>query len=310
MRIVFMGSPEFAVPALEAVLAAHEVVLVVTQPDKPAGRGRKLAAPPVKEVAERAGVPVLQPRSAKTAEFAQAMRDTGAEIAVVVAYGKILPRAVLDAFPRGCLNIHGSILPRYRGAAPIQRAIMAGDRETGVTIMQLDEGMDTGPMLHVVREPIRDDDTVATMAERLARVGAEALLETLDGIASGKVKATAQDDAQATHAAMLSKSDGAVDWTQPARLVSARIRGVDPWPGAFSHLGAEVIKLFGPTVVPGEGEPGQVLGVSDDGIVVACGQEAVRIGEVQAPGKKRMPAAAFARGRHLELGTAFAAESR
>jgi len=308
MRIVFMGSPEFAVPALEAVLAEHEVVLVVTQPDKPAGRGRKLAAPPVKVVAQRAGVPVLQPRSAKTADFAQAMRDTGADIGVVVAYGKILPRAVLEAFPHGCLNIHGSILPRYRGAAPIQRAIMAGDRETGVTIMQLDEGMDTGPMLHVVREPIGDDDTVATMAVRLAEVGAHALLDTLAKIEAGTAEATAQDDANATHAAMLSKVDGAVDWNQPARLVSARMRGVDPWPGAFSYLGADAIKLFGPKVVNGEGAPGTILEVRDDGIVVACGQGAVRIADVQAPGKKRMEAAAFARGRHLALGTVLSAE--
>src|SRR5690606_9087072 len=171
MRIVFMGSPEFALPSLRAVLEHHEVALVVTQPDKPAGRGKGLAAPPVKRLAEEAGVPVYQPPSARKPEVAERLRATGAELAVVVAYGKILPRAVLEAFPRGCVNVHASVLPRYRGAAPIQWALIRGERETGVTIMQLDEGMDTGPMLLVRREPIRDEDTAGTLSQRLAELG-------------------------------------------------------------------------------------------------------------------------------------------
>ncbi|MBT8491886.1 MAG: methionyl-tRNA formyltransferase, partial [Deltaproteobacteria bacterium] len=189
MKIVFMGSPQFAVPALRAVAEHHQVLLVVTQPDKPAGRGRKLVAPAVKQAALELGIEVAQPRSAKKPEFAEQMRQTGADVGVVVAYGKILPAAVLEVFPHGCLNIHGSILPRYRGAAPIQRAIMDGNGETGVTIMQLDEGMDTGPMLKIVRMPIEADDTVSTLAERMAPLGAEALLETLKEIEAGSVTA-------------------------------------------------------------------------------------------------------------------------
>jgi methionyl-tRNA formyltransferase len=262
-------------------------------------------APAVKVAAEELGLEVVQPRSAKKPEFAEAMRQTGADVGVVVAYGKILPTAVLEAFPFGCLNIHGSILPRYRGAAPIQRAVMDGNRETGVTIMQLDEGMDTGPMLSVVRMPIADDDTAATVFERMAPLGAKALLDTLEQLEAGTASATPQDDSQASHAAMLSKADGAVDWSREARLVSAHMRGVDPWPGAFSELEGERIKLFSPVVTEGSGEPGAIIGVGKGGIEIACGQGAVRVREVQAPGKKRMSAADFARGRRLEPGPRF-----
>lgn len=303
MKVVFMGSPAFAVPALEALLPQHEVVLVVTQPDKPAGRGRKLVAPAVKQVAQEAGIPVSQPRSARDPAFAEELQALGADIGVVVAYGKILPKEVLDVFPHGCLNIHGSVLPRYRGAAPIQRSIMAGDAETGVTIMQLDEGMDTGPMLRIAKAPIAAEDTVSSLSEKLSSIGATALMQTLEDIRSGQLEVTAQDDSKATHAAMLSKEEGQVSWDRPARLVSAHIRGVDPWPGAYSFLDGTRLKLFVPVVVTGEGEAGTIIAVGNDGITVACGEGACLISEVQAPGKKRMSAADFARGRSLKVGS-------
>jgi len=237
-----MGSPEFALPSLRACIAHHRVGLVMTQPDKPAGRGHRLTAPPVKRVAEEAGISVVQPRSARSAEVAEALRATGADLGVVVAYGKILPRAVLDAFPRGCVNVHASLLPAYRGAAPIQWSIIRGERETGVTIMKLDEGMDTGPMLLSRREPIRDDDTAGSLAERLAVIGAEALTEVLVQIESGAQVETPQDEAQASYAPMLTKSHGHVDWTRPASEVrAAPIRGRAPrpcWMGSRSSSSA------------------------------------------------------------------------
>ncbi|HUS69106.1 MAG TPA: methionyl-tRNA formyltransferase [Kofleriaceae bacterium] len=302
MRVVFMGSPEFALPSLRAVMARHEVVLVMSQPDKPAGRGKELTAPPVKRLAVEAALPTYQPRSARAPEVADALRATGADIGVVVAYGKILPRAVLDAFPKGCINVHGSVLPAYRGAAPVQWAVIHGDAESGVTIMQLDEGMDTGPMLLVRREPVRDDDTAGTLAARLAEIGAAALLEAMDAIAAGTAVATPQDGARATHAPMLEKSTGQVDWTRDADAVRNLVRGVDPWPGATTLLGGEPLKLFGAGRADGQGAPGTVLAVDERGAVIACGTGAVRVAELQAAGKKRMAALELVRGRKLAVG--------
>ena len=300
-----MGSPDFAVPSLEALLAGHDVALVVTQPDKPAGRGARLTAPPVKVVAERAGVPVYQPRTARAPEVAERLRQTGAELGVVVAYGKILPPAVLTAFPRGCINVHGSILPHHRGAAPIQRAVIEGDRETGVTIMQLDEGMDTGPVLLERRTPIGPRETAGELFVRLAPLGAEALLEAIDGLAAGRLTARPQDGAAATHAAMLTKADGAIDFAGPADRVAARIRGVDPWPGAVAMLRGARVKLFGAAPAeppPPPAPPGTVLAADDRGLLVACGAGAVAIAEVQVPGRRRVTAAELARGRGIAPG--------
>lgn len=302
MRIVFMGSPDFAVQALEAIAAVHDVCLVVTQPDKRAGRGKRLSPPPVKVVAEREGLTVVQPASARTDEFLQCLLEAKAEVAVVVAYGKILPLAVLEAFPHGCINIHGSLLPKYRGAAPIQRAVMGGDTETGVSIMRLDEGMDTGPVLLTRRMPIHETDTAGTVFERMAPLGASAVLEALEGLDAGTLQATEQDDSAASHAAMLSKQDGLVDWTRPAAAVAARIQGLDPWPGSFSTYAGANLKVFGARVCDGEGVPGTLVAYEGDAIIIACGARSVRILEVQAPGKKRMSAASFARGRRLEPG--------
>ena len=301
-----MGSPEFAVPALEALLAdpRHEVVLVMTQPDKPAGRGGKLAAPPVKVVAERAGVPVYQPASARKPEVAERLRTTGAELGVVVAYGKILPRAVLEAFPRGCINIHGSLLPAYRGAAPIQWAVIDGRDVTGVTIMQLDEGMDTGPMLLVREVPIGPDETAGELFARLAPIGAAALIEALDAMSAGTLSARPQPEG-ATHARMLTKADGAIDFARPARLVAAHIRGVDPWPGAVAGLRGRTVKLFGPRVVDapaGTAAPGTVVAIDERGAVIACAEGAVALRELQFAGRRRMTARELAAGRTLAVG--------
>lgn len=303
MRVVFMGSPTFATPSLRALLEHHEVVLVVTQPDKPAGRGKKLAAPPVKQVAVEAGVEVVQPRSARKPEFAEMLRATGAEVGVVVAYGKILPRAVLEAFPRGCINVHASLLPAYRGAAPIQWSIIKGETETGVAIMQLDEGMDTGPVLLERREPIRPDDTAGTLFDRLAPLGADALIEALAGLEAGSLEPTAQDESAASYAPMLKKSDGEVDWSKPAADVVNLIRGVDPWPGAYTSLDGKRLKLFGARVGGGAGEPGQVLGADEVGLRIACGRGVCVVAEVQAAGRKRMTAHAYVAGRPIEPGT-------
>lgn len=305
MKVVFMGSPEFAVPALTALLARHQVALVVTQPDKPAGRGGKLAAPPVKVVAERAGVPVYQPTSARAPEVAERLRATGAELGVVVAYGKILPAAVLGAFPRGCINIHGSLLPAYRGAAPIQWAVIDGRATTGITIMQLDEGMDTGPMLLRRETPIGADETAGELFARLAPLGAEALLDALDGLAAGTVVAVPQPVTGASHARMLTKADGALDFARPATAVAAHARGVDPWPGAVAQLRGQTVKLFTPRVdaaAHGSARAGEVIGVDERGAWIACGDGAVGFAELQLPGRRRMTARDLAAGRAIAVG--------
>ncbi len=306
LRVAFMGSPEFAVPALRALLDHHQVAVVITQGDKAAGRGKRVTPPPVKLVAEAAGIPVLQPRSARKPEFLAALAEYPADVGVVVAYGKILPAAVLEAFPHGCINIHGSLLPAYRGAAPIQWAVINGERETGITIMRLDEGMDTGPMLSKRAVAIGEDETAGQLFERLAPVGAEMLIEALAEIEAGTARFTPQDDSLASYAPMLKKEDGHIDWAQPAAAVASRIRGVDPWPGAVTSLAGNPLKLFGAVVLAEAegGVPGAVLGVDPAGLHVACGDGAVRIAEVQAAGRKRMAAQAFAAGgRALVAGT-------
>jgi len=304
MRVAFMGSPEFAVPCLRAVAAAHEVVVVVSQPDKPAGRGGELRAPAVKVAAQELGLPIIQPKSARNGELAQALRDARVDVAIVVAYGKILPKDVLEAPPLGCINVHGSLLPKYRGAAPVQWAVIDGEAETGVSIMQLDEGMDTGPVWAERRVAIGPEETAGELLARLAPIGAAALIEALPVIASGTGRPVAQDHARATHAKMLDKTDGAIDWAQPARAIAARIRGVDPWPGAYATLRGQPIKLFRAIVTEraAEAGAGTVLAIDREGVHVACTGGVVAIREVQAAGKKRMAAQAFASGRGIAVG--------
>lgn len=300
MRVVFMGTPSFAVPCLRALAQHHEVALVVAQPDKPAGRGGEMKSPEVVVAARELGLEVFQPKSARNGELRDRLLASGAELAVVVAYGKILPKDVLEATPRGCINVHGSLLPRWRGAAPIQWAVIAGDAETGVDIMQLDEGMDTGPVLYEKRTPIGQRETAGELFERLAPLGAEALIEAL-----AKLDALVPQPQQGepTHARMLEKTDGAIDFTKNATEIAARMRGVDPWPGAYATHRGQPLKLFAPTVRDNSaGNAGQVIAIEPAGLVVACGCGAVVIADVQAPGKKRMPASAFASGRGIAVG--------
>jgi methionyl-tRNA formyltransferase len=298
VRVVFMGSPEFAVPCLHALAGAHEVVLAVSQPDKPAGRGSQLHAPAVKIAAQQLGIPVIQPRSARTGELAEALVQSGAELAVVVAYGKILPKPVLDALPRGCINVHASILPKYRGAAPVQWAVINHEPETGVAIMQLDEGMDTGPVLLERRVAIDPDETSGELLARLAPIGAAALLEAM----AAPLEPKPQDHAAASHAPMLTKADGAIEFTKPAAAVAARIRGVDPWPGAQASLRGQTIKLFRARARAGQGKPGEVIAIDRDGLHVATADGVVTIRDIQAPGRKRLSAAQFASGRGVAVG--------
>ena len=313
-RAVFFGSPDFAVPSLERLLADAVVVGVVTQPDRPSGRGQAVAEPAVKRIARaRApGVPILQPEKIRTGDFEARLRELGADVFVVVAYGRILPQTILDLPPLGPWNVHASLLPRLRGAAPIQWAIINDDARTGVSIMRMEAGLDTGPVAAQVADDIHSDDTAATLAARLARLGADLLGATLPAIAGGTVVVEPQNDAQATLAPILRKEDGRLDFTQASRAVSARARGVDPWPGATALLAGEPLKLFSPRVPDGVpdgsdvraigGAPGTVVAIDAAGLWVACADRAIVFAEVQLAGRKRMTASAAAAGRALTTG--------
>jgi methionyl-tRNA formyltransferase len=298
-----MGSPSFAVPSLEALCDVADVRLVVTQPDKPAGRGRALAPPSVKVFAHAVGLPVAQPEKLRTPPFAESLRPLELDLVVVVAYGRILPPDLLAVPRHGCWNVHASLLPKYRGAAPIQWAILEGERETGVTLMQMEAGLDTGPMLARRAVAIADDDTSGTLHDKLAPVGAELLREGIARLARGALVAEPQDDARATLAPMLDKEAGRVDFAEPARRVRDRIRGVDPWPGAWTLLDGEPLKLWRPSLAEGAGPPGTVLAAGAGGLVVACGDGAVATAEAQLPGRKRLPVAALVAGRPIAPGT-------
>jgi methionyl-tRNA formyltransferase len=310
VRVVFLGSGAFAIPSFEALLeAGHDVAALVTQPDKEKGRGRGMAAPPLKPVAEARGVRVVQPRRIREPEALQALRDLRPEVLVVVAYGQILPRPVLDVPRRGAVNVHGSLLPRYRGAAPIQWAIANGEPETGVTTMLLDEGMDTGPILLARATPIGEEETATDLEPRLARLGAALLVETLDGLRDGTLAARPQVHAEATMARILRKEDGRVDWARPAAEIAARARGFHPWPGATTRHGGGDLKLLRVRPEPGDPLPadvlpGTVLGVDRLGIVVAAGEGTrLRLLDVQPESRRAMEAAAFAAGARLQPGT-------
>ena len=299
MNVVFMGSPEFAVPCLDALIAHHRVVAVVTQPDKPAGRGLGLQPPAVKKRALEAGLPVLQPPSVRKGPFLDELRGLDPDLAVVVAYGKILPAEVLRTPRLGCVNVHASLLPKFRGAAPIQWSIIRGEHETGVTLMQMDEGMDTGDMLLKRAIPIDESTTAGQLHDALAPVGAELLVEGLRQIAAGTIPREKQDASLATMAPMLTKETGRVDFSSGARAVRDLVRGCDPWPTGWTSLDGEVLKLFRPRVVSGSGEPGVVLGADRDGLIVGCGDDAVAFAELQLPGRKRMAAQALLAGRAI-----------
>jgi methionyl-tRNA formyltransferase len=306
LRVVFFGSPEFAVPSLAAVAARHQVVTVVSQPDRPAGRGKHLTAPPVKELALKLGLPVQQPTTLRTPDFVEGLAALRPDLFVVVAYGRILPVSVLEVPRLGPWNVHGSLLPRYRGAAPIQWSIIRGESKTGICIMRMEAGLDTGPVAASAETPIGDTDTAGTLAVRLSELGAGLLVETIPRIVDGSAIVIPQDHTQATLAPPLKKEDGWLDFSAPAREVSARARGVDPWPGPTAMLDGEPIKLFAPRVVAGQGAPGTIIGAGADGLVVACGSGALAFGELQLPGRKRLPVGAVLAGRPIPVGTALA----
>ena len=307
MRILFLGSGSFAIPCLEALLdAGHEVPALVTQPDREKGRGQALAPPPTKPVAERRGIPVLQPRRVREPEAQEALRRLAPELSVVVAFGQILPRSVIDIAPRGTVNVHGSLLPKLRGAAPIQWAIANGETETGVTTMLIDEGLDTGPTLLARSTPIGPDETAAELEPRLARLGAELLLETVRGLEAGTLTPVPQDHGRATLAPILKKEDGRIDWSAPAAQVACRARGFHPWPGAFTFHEGRLVKALRVREAPGVGPDvgaGTVVGVGPDGVTVACGGgTSLRLVEVQPESRRAMPATAWAAGARLRPG--------
>ena len=305
MKVAFAGTPEFAAAALEAILAAgFEVPLVLTQPDRPAGRGMQLQPSPVKQVAVAAGIPVHQPDKLRTPEQQAPLAAAGADVLVVAAYGIILPQAVLDMPRLGCLNIHASLLPRWRGAAPIHRAIQAGDAETGITIMQMDAGLDTGPMLLRRSETIFSDDTTGSLHDRLAGLGAELIVEALRAL-PGALAATPQPADGATYAAKIGKAEAAIDWTRPAVEIERKIRAFNPFPGAVASFAGTPVKLWRARAIDATGTPGEVLLAEGAGIIVACGEGALCVMELQKPGGKRLPAADFLRGMPIASGAHF-----
>jgi methionyl-tRNA formyltransferase len=305
-RLIFFGTPLFAAPFLKALVEADLAPLaVVSQPDRPRGRGRKLAPSEVKKAAEKLDLPVIQPERAGDPEFIQWLVDQRADLLVVVAFGQLLPAEVLAAARLGAINLHPSLLPRWRGPAPIPRAIMAGDAETGVCLMWLDEGMDTGDVIRCRPEPIGPDDTAGDLESRLAHLGATLMVETITDVLAGRAEGTPQDDSAATYAAALDPAEAEMDWSRPADELDRLIRGLDPRPGAWTSLGGDRLKIFRskPTQARPDGPPGTVIGAEKNGLLVATGRGVLRLGQVQPPGKKNMDAAAWWRGRRLPVGT-------
>ncbi len=307
MRALFFGSPSFAVPSLDALTKVAEVVGVVCQPDRPAGRGLAVKAPPVKERARELGLPVVQPAKLRTGEFAEWVRAQDAEVALVVAYGRLLPEEVLDAPRLGCVNVHASLLPKYRGAAPITWAIVHGESETGVTLMKLDEGMDTGPTFARIATPIAPQETAGELADRLAVLGAEAVRTHLPSYLAGAVVLVPQDSAAASSAPMLRKDDGRIDWSKPASRVHDLVRGMSPWPGAFTFARGRRVKVhevhaWGFRSGSPEGKPGAVVIADKSRVLVACGTGCVELAKVQPEDKRAMTGAEWAMGRGVSEG--------
>lgn len=303
MRIVFMGTPDFAVPSLQALIdAGHDVCAVYTQPDKPQGRKQILTAPPVKTLALEHDIPVFQPNTLKNEDEQSRLRELAPEVIIVVAYGKLLPKAVLDIPPHGCINVHGSLLPRWRGAAPIQWAVIAGDEMAGVTTMQMAEGLDTGDMLLTYETKVGEKETAGELFDRLAQSGAELLTQTL--VKLDEITPRPQDDAQSCYAHMLDKQMAVIDWSKSAHEIDCLIRGLNPWPIALTTLSGERLKVFAAEKANGNGEPGTVLEADPKkGLTVACGEGALKLIEIQLVGGKRMKATDFLRGHVIEVGT-------
>jgi len=307
-RIIFMGTPEFAVPSLEALIQGpDEIVAVVTQPDRPKGRGRKLVAPPIKTVAEKYGIDLYQPAGIRTPEFITTLKTYAPDVIVVAAYGKILPGSILELPRHGCINVHGSLLPRHRGAAPIQWALIRGDRDIGVTIMQMDKGMDTGDILMKASLVPDPGETSGTLFPKIARLGSHTLMDTLDMLAQGGLAMIQQDHAEATDAPMLKKSDGLIDWRKPAAEIDCLIRGLDPWPTAYTYLDQKKLQFFKPEIVyqSSSRQPGTLLRADREGLLIATGASCLLVRELKTEGKKRMDVAAFLNGWTLDPGCIF-----
>lgn len=308
MKIVFMGTPQFAVPVLEALVkAGHEIPLVVTQPDRPKGRSKKPVPPPVKALAESLNIPVFQPERVRRPEAIEEIRKAGPDALVVAAFGQILPKALLDIPRLGNFNVHASLLPKYRGAAPINWAIVNGEADTGITIMLMDEGMDTGGMLTAVKEPILPEDTAQTLTAKLSRIGAELIVKALAEFETGRLKPVSQDNSQATYAPILKKELGKIDWTKPAREIERTVRGLDPWPGAFTYLTGKMLHIWKAKTAPSRlleppSPAGEVISADKNGIIVATGEGALIIEELQPEGGRRMKASEYLAGHKIATG--------
>jgi methionyl-tRNA formyltransferase len=298
LKIIFAGTPDFAATHLQALIRQHDIVAVYTQPDRPAGRGKKLTASPVKLLAAQNNLDIYQPQSLKDAEQQAILARLQADIMVVVAYGLILPQVILDTPKLGCINVHGSILPRWRGAAPIQRAVEAGDNETGITIMQMDAGLDTGAMLTITRCTVEADETSGSLYNKLAALGGPALLGTLDKIKAGTAVATAQDNDQSTYAKKIDKIEALINWSESAAVIDRRIRAFNPFPAAYTEIGGQRVKIWGAQISSeNRALAGQILAADNNGLLVACGQGCLLLTEIQLAGKSRMPVSEILRSR-------------
>ena len=308
MRLIFAGTPAFAAVALEALLhSAHQVELVLTQPDRPAGRGMKMVSSEVKRLALKHGLSVLQPATLRDAEVVNSVAALGADAMIVAAYGLILPPEILGVFKYGCINIHASLLPRWRGAAPIQQALLAGDIETGVSIMRMEEGLDTGPVFTIERIRIESRDTSSTLHDKLAALGAQSIVRALAGIESGGLHAEPQSDVGITYAHKITREQARIDWKLPAVELDRAVRAFNPFPAAFSYFDEQVVKIWDAEVASGSSaEPGEIVAVSDAGIVVACGSGALCLTRLQRSGGKQLPVAEFLRGFPVRPGQRFA----
>jgi methionyl-tRNA formyltransferase len=299
-RVIFMGTPEFACPTLQKLIDRGEyIVAVVTQPDRPKGRGQKMMAPAVKELALKHGIQVLQPLKVRDPGVVEQLRELRPDVIVVVAFGQILPKALLEIPPQGCINVHASLLPRYRGAAPLNWCLVNGERETGVTTMLMDVGLDTGPMLLMRPTPIDENEDIISLHDRMSAMGAELLSETMDALDAGTVVPQEQDNSQSCYAPLLKKEDGLVNWFRDAPSIHNLVRGLAAWPGAYTVLDGQVLKIYNSRVGTGSGLPGTVLRADKTGIEVACLAGSLIIGEIQLSGKKRLDAASFLAGYSL-----------
>jgi len=303
LRTVFMGTPDFALQTLQGLIdAGCKMVGVYTQPDRPKGRGKHLAAPPVKELAQKNDIPVYQPLKLRQTEAVAELKALAPDLIVVVAYGQILPKSVLEIPANGCINVHASLLPKYRGAAPINKAIINGETETGITTMYMDVGLDTGDMLVKKTLSIGPEETAGELHDRLASLGRETMEETLRQLCAGTLKREVQDDEQSTYASMMKKEDGRIDWSRSAQEIHNHVRGLAPWPGAYTTINGKPLKLAETSQETAEGLPGCVIAADKNGVCVACGSGSLRIRQLQLSGRKRLPAADFLRGCPLQAG--------